>query len=130
MRIHILILPIALMALPAAAQTRPTPTPATSTPLQEAPIVIREQPLATGQVTHQAQVRVAAGEAPVTVRSVQPDSVVGDYRIDFDALDSDGDGYISRAEAQANPSLAAEFDAIDIPRRGRLSREQLAGWLR
>ncbi|MCD7098185.1 EF-hand domain-containing protein [Stenotrophomonas sp. MMGLT7] len=118
------------MALPAAAQTRPTPTPATSAPLQEVPANVRQQPLASAPVTHQAQVQVPAGQAPVTVRSIQPDSVIGDYRIDFDALDSDGDGFISRAEAQANPSLAAEFDALDTARSGRLSREQLAGWLR
>ena len=45
-------------------------------------------------------------------------------------LDTDGDGHISRAEARAHPTLDAEFAAIDVNRDGRLSREELAGWLR
>lgn len=66
----------------------------------------------------------------MTVRSIQPNHVAGDYRIDFAALDRDGDGFISREEAQANPALAAEFDSLDSAHRGKLSREQLAGWLK
>jgi len=60
---------------------------------------------------------------------VQPVSVVGQYRIAFAALDVDGDGFISRAEAQANPTLADEFNALDVKRRGKLDRADLAGWL-
>lgn len=45
------------------------------------------------------------------------------------AMDTDGDGRISRAEAQANPALADEFDALDTRHSGYLTREQLAGWL-
>jgi hypothetical protein len=44
-------------------------------------------------------------------------------------LDVDGDGFISRAEAQANPTLADEFNALDVKRRGKLDRADLAGWL-
>lgn len=67
----------------------------------------------------------------VIVRSYEPRSVEGTrYRIDFAALDGDGDGYISRPEARAHPTLDAEFNAIDSNRDGRLSREELAGWLR
>ena len=40
-----------------------------------------------------------------------------------------GDGFIGRDEAQANPALADEFDSLDTARRGKLAREQLAGWL-
>ena len=47
----------------------------------------------------------------------------------FAADDRDGDGFISRDEAQANPALADEFNALDSARRGKLAREQLAGWL-
>lgn len=112
----------------AAAQSLPT-NPAVSSPLIASSVHVRTQPLATGAVTHQASVRVAEGEAPVIVRSIQPDSVPGNYRIDFDALDVDGDGFISRDEAQANPALADEFNALDSGRRGRLERSQLAGWL-
>ena len=59
-----------------------------------------------------------------------PGSVVGDYSIDFDALDTDGDGYISRSEARANPTLDAEFDGVDRDSDGRLGREELADWIR
>ena len=83
-----------------------------------------------GKVTHSTQILMPTDQAQVTVRSIQPDSVVGNYRIDFEAMDVDGDGFISRAEAQANPALADEFNALDTTRRGKLSREQLAGWLR
>lgn len=113
----------------AQAPSPARPAPAQSAPLVEAPLHVRQQPLATGDVTHQTQVAVAAGEAPVTVRSIQPDNVIGNYRIDFAALDLDGDGLISLEEAQANPALADEFKALDTLRRGQLDRQQLAGWL-
>lgn len=126
------LLPLALLiALPvsAMAQTVSKPAPAISQPLLETPVRIREQPLASGAITHQAQLPAEPGQATVVVRSIQPDSVIGNYRIDFDALDVDGDGLISRDEAQANPALADEFESLDTTRRGKLSREQLAGWL-
>ncbi|SBV36950.1 exported hypothetical protein [uncultured Stenotrophomonas sp.] len=95
----------------------------------QAPVAVREQPLASGAVTHQVQLPAEPGQAAVVVRSIQPDNVAGNYRIDFDALDVDGDGFIGRDEAQANPALADEFDSLDTARRGKLAREQLAGWL-
>lgn len=119
-------------ALPFAslhAQTAP-PQGAVTAPLQEAPVHVREQPLATGNVTHSTHILMPTDQAQVTVRSIQPDSVIGNYRIDFEAMDVDADGFISREEAQANPALADEFNALDTARRGKLSREQLAGWLR
>lgn len=64
------------------------------------------------------------------VRSFEPDSVVGQYRIDFEAMDVDGDGAINRAEAAANPTLEAEFRAVDANGDGRLDREELSGWIR
>lgn len=114
---------------PAAAQNLNATSSATTEPLRDAPVNVRAQPLSNGVVTHQVQLPVSAGDAQVTVRSIQPDRVAGSYRIDFEALDTDHDGYISRSEAQANPSLADEFDALDTTRSGRLSRAQLAGWL-
>ncbi|WDM68419.1 MULTISPECIES: EF-hand domain-containing protein [Xanthomonas] len=119
-----------LVCGPAAAQQSSAPTPASSMPLIEVPSAIRTQPLASGQITHQTQLERPRGESSVIVRSIQPDSVVGSrYRIDFQALDIDADGRISRAEAQANPALADEFDALDLHHSGFLTREQLAGWL-
>lgn len=106
-----------------------TPPPAVSEPLREVPASVRTQALSEGRVTHQVILAAPAGEAQVTVRSVQPVSVVGHYRFAFAALDVDGDGFIRRAEAQANPALADEFTALDVKRRGRLDRADLAGWL-
>ncbi|WP_228114638.1 EF-hand domain-containing protein [Stenotrophomonas sp. MYb238] len=120
-----------LAALPSAplwAQNAPRDA-AVTTPLPAAPVNVRNQSLASGAVTHQVRLPADPGQAAVIVRSIQPDSVIGSYRIDFDALDADGDGFISREEAQANPALADEFNALDTARRGKLAREQLAGWL-
>ncbi len=128
---HILSLVItAMLPLSIAAQNVQPPTPAVSSPLLDTPVSVREQPLATGKVTHSVQIQTPPGQALVTVRSVQADNVVGNYRIDFAAMDVNGDGFISREEAQANPALADEFNALDSARRGKLSREQLAGWLK
>jgi hypothetical protein len=45
------------------------------------------------------------------------------------AADSDGDGLISRAEAQrAFPKWAQRFDEIDLNRDGYLSREEIAAY--
>lgn len=80
-------------------------------------------------VTGDAQRRGPENQ-PVTIRSHAPDSVVGEYRIDFDALDTDGDGYISREEARVNEVLTAEFHVLDTNGDGRLSREEAASWSR
>ena len=111
----------------ATAQPR-QPTPAQSEALRDDSGVIREQPLSSGQVTGRVEVPVRAGETPVTIRSIAPTGG-GQYRIVFTDLDLDGDGFISRSEAAANPSLEAEFDALDSRRRGQLDRADLAGWL-
>ncbi|QNH22527.1 hypothetical protein HEP73_03475 [Xanthomonas sp. GW] len=122
---------LAAAIVPAAAQNLNPTSSVVTEPLRDVPAsIVQAQPLSSGEVTHQVRLDVPRGQAPVTVRTVQPDNVAGNYRIDFDALDSDHDGYISRSEAQANPALADEFDSMDPQRRGRLSREQLAGWLK
>lgn len=60
----------------------------------------------------------------------EPDPVRGDYHIDFATLDRDHDGFISRQEAQANPTLALEFDVLDTHRSGRPDKAQLEGWMK
>mgnify|MGYP000851880140 CR=1 FL=1 len=122
-----LLLPCAFVMAVATAQPR-QPTPAQSEALRDDSGVIREQPLSSGQVTGRVEVPVRAGETPVTIRSIAPTGG-GQYRIVFTDLDLDGDGFISRSEAAANPSLEAEFDALDSRRRGQLDRADLAGWL-
>lgn len=67
---------------------------------------------------------------PVTVTSEEPDSIKGDYHIDFAKLDRNHDGFISRQEAKADPTLEREFDALDTQHSGRLSKAQLEGWMK
>ncbi|ALA81246.1 EF-hand domain-containing protein [Stenotrophomonas sp. GD03930] len=117
-----------LAAAPALAQQLPH-TPAQSQPLGPTGGAIRQQALGAGRVTGSVEIAQPAGEAQVTVRSLEPSSVVGQYRIRFSDLDVNGDGFISREEAQANPALADEFNALDRKHRGKLDRADLAGWL-
>lgn len=46
------------------------------------------------------------------------------------SLDTNGDGLISREEAQAAPGLATNFDAIDANHDGQLSREELRAYMK
>lgn len=66
----------------------------------------------------------------VTLREHPPSSVVGDYSVDFDTLDANGDGHVSHNEAEGNPTLHAEFDGVDRDGDGRLTRDEVAGWNR
>ncbi|WP_101927571.1 MULTISPECIES: EF-hand domain-containing protein [Luteimonas] len=67
----------------------------------------------------------------VIVRSYEPASAQTDaYRLHFEALDADGDGFIDRAEAVSHPTLRSEFGGVDANGDGRLSREELRGWIR
>lgn len=117
-----------LAAGPVLAQ-HPRPAPAQSQPLRDDGGVVRAQELSAGRMTGSVDIVVPLGETPVTVRSLTPSSAAGQYRIHFAELDVDADGYISRDEAQANPSLADEFISLDVKRRGKLDRDDLAGWL-
>ena len=104
--------------------------PAATQALPELPVGIRTQPLSTGAQTGRVDLPVAEGDTPISIRSVQPDSVDSSaYRLAFATLDVNGDGYIDRDEAAAHPALHDEFKALDVQRRGKLDRSDLAGWL-
>jgi Ca2+-binding EF-hand superfamily protein len=48
----------------------------------------------------------------------------------FSRADTDGDGTLSRAEAeQGLPRVAAKFDRIDKDGNGRVTREEMRAWL-
>ena len=44
-------------------------------------------------------------------------------------MDANHDGAISRVEARGNADLMREFHVVDANRNGRLSREEMKGWL-
>jgi len=48
----------------------------------------------------------------------------------FKALDTNGDGRISRAEAQAAPALAAHFDQIDANKDGEITPKEFRAYHR
>ena len=57
-------------------------------------------------------------------------SVSGDYSMNFSDMDENGDGFISREEAQVNPTLGDEFTAADRNNDGMLSAAELQDWTR
>ena len=72
----------------------------------------------------------AAG-TPTTVREQQPDSISSNYKVDFGAMDKNGDGNVSRSEVRAsgNADLAREFHVVDANHNGRLTKEEMKGWI-
>lgn len=61
--------------------------------------------------------------APIAITAHEPGEEAGHH---FDNADSNHDGAISRAEADANaPRLAKNFEALDTDKNGSLSREEL-----
>lgn len=71
----------------------------------------------------------ATPAANVTVTSHPGNSISPNYHVDFEAMDANHDGAISRAEARGNADLMREFHVVDANRNGRLSREEMKGWL-
>ena len=69
----------------------------------------------------------ATGE--VTVTSSPGNSISSNYHVDFDAIDANNDGNITRAEAAGNADLMREFHVVDGNHNGRLTREEMKGWL-
>ena len=86
------------------------------------PALAQEVPTAATPTT-------ATPAANVAVTSHPGNSISPNYHIDFDAMDANHDGAISRAEARGNPDLMREFQVVDANHNGRLGREEMKGWL-
>jgi len=50
--------------------------------------------------------------------------------VDFNTLDTNHDGKLSRREARADPDLSAQFDTLDVNHDGYLSLEEFQAWPR
>jgi Ca2+-binding EF-hand superfamily protein len=74
------------------------------------------------------QAESASPEANVTVTSHPGNSISPNYHVDFAAMDANGDGSITRAEARGNPDLMREFHVVDTNHDGRLGRGEMKGW--
>ncbi len=107
----------------------PPQAPPAPTDVPPAPDVAAPAPPMAATPPAAAEPAPAAGAAQATVRSVPPDSVVGEYKIDFATMDANGNGSISRSEAKSNATLTAEFDAVDNNHDGKLDKQELAGWM-
>lgn len=79
-------------------------------------------------VTGQAVTQDVTGRT-VFVSSERPVPPVHDYRAEFDALDRDKDGAVSRSEADADKYLVRAFENYDSDRNDRLSFEEALPWL-
>jgi hypothetical protein len=99
---------------------------------QTVPLPAPTQAPAAAPIQRQTGMLVIEGshDERTIVRTFEPDSIVGHYRVDFIALDVDGDGLVDRNEARAQPTLDAEFRAVDANNDGRLDRAELSGWMR
>jgi len=76
-----------------------------------------------------APATAAAPAANVTFTSHPGNSISPNHHVDFDAMDANHDGAISRAEARGNPDLMREFHVVDANHNGRLDRDEMKGWL-
>ena len=70
-----------------------------------------------------------AGDHTAETMDTRPSPPPHDYRAEFNALDSDGDGSVSRSEASADKYLARAFAAYDSDRNDVLSFEEARLWL-
>ena len=118
---------LALVIADASAQAHSQAhAPATTEPLAAPLATPSDQPLQrqTGMVVLERE-----GGQRIIVRSLAPDSLVSGDRLDFNRLDADGDGTVSRSEAAADRELGRHFDGLDLDRNGRLDREELVDWI-
>jgi len=71
-----------------------------------------------------------AAQAPATAQAPQNTARPGKpgHHGGFKALDTNGDGQISRDEAKGHAWLEKNFDQIDTNHDGQLSKDELAAW--
>jgi Ca2+-binding EF-hand superfamily protein len=87
------------------------------------PATAQEAPPATASTT------IATPTENVTFTSHPGNSISPNYHVDFAAMDANGDGAITRAEARGNADLMREFHVVDANHDGRLGRDEMKGWL-
>lgn len=75
-------------------------------------------------------VSAAYGQEPGTQMPKEPTTQTPQEPLvkDFDTLDKDGDGYITRAEAD-NENVSYHFDAIDKTKNDVISREEFVNYI-
>ena len=95
----VLLVPLFALSLSAFAQTTPQPSSTGASGSSQAPAT------PTGHARHQGG--------------------CGDR---FQAADTNGDGKLSRSEAQAMPMVAKHFDEIDTNKDGYITCDELRAW--
>src|SRR5688500_4861752 len=104
----------------AFAQTGP---PAPTYPAPTYPV-----PANAGSTTGTAVLNDAVGNT-TTVTSHHPVPPPRDHRAEFDRIDTDRDGNVSRGEAGVDKYLARAFPMLDGDRSGRLNFGEMQPWL-
>lgn len=89
----------------------------------------QDMPPAAATPTPAPQAAPSTTEGNVTFTSHPGNSISPNYHVDFDAMDANHDGAISRGEARGNPDLTREFHVVDANHNGRLSRAEMKGWI-
>lgn len=76
------------------------------------------------------QIQADAAGSPVTVNYGQPAALSNarDYQVTVADLDTNGDGFITRAEVPEGHALSSEFKLVDANHDGRITAAELAGW--
>ena len=70
----------------------------------------------------------ASTGAPVWVTSSHGNPAPNAHGVDFPGLDANHDGWLTKAEVNANADLTREFATVDIDRNGRLDRDEVNDW--
>jgi hypothetical protein len=79
--------------------------------------------------TGAATAATTAPEGNVTFTSHPGNSISPNYHVDFEAMDANHDGAITRAEARGNADLMREFHVVDMDHNGRLTRVEMKDWI-